>query len=367
MLKKLKKITLQLIAGANVGTLLLMLLVGYSDRLAPADYPMLSTVGMAFPLFLLLNVAFLVFWLFVKKRYALIPFFGLLMGFQPVHNYCPLNLPHADSTDSVLKVLTFNAYDNKRLGQKDFRAQVADYLLDEDAHFVCLQEISINDDFREALSDRYAYIDTTRVTRGGEMLTLLSKFPIVGKQKIYTEVPGEQEKSARSVVFFVIVGADTVAVVNNHLESTRLTEQERSNFKRIVKGDMERNAAEQESKKLIERLAESNQLRQPQVEAVAENVDSLLTNTGCSVILCGDFNDGPISYSHHLVNTLLTDCYADGAFGPAVSYHENALYVRIDHIFCSDDWKVLKTKVDTKMSLSDHYPLISTLKMRPKP
>ena len=61
MLKKLKKITLQLIAGANVGTLLLMLLVGYSDRLAPADYPMLSTVGMAFPLFLLLNVAFLVF------------------------------------------------------------------------------------------------------------------------------------------------------------------------------------------------------------------------------------------------------------------------------------------------------------------
>ena len=59
MLKKLKKFTVQMIAGANVATVFTMLLVGFSDRLDPADHPLLSTMGMVFPLFILLNLGFL--------------------------------------------------------------------------------------------------------------------------------------------------------------------------------------------------------------------------------------------------------------------------------------------------------------------
>lgn len=39
MLKKIRNITLQMIAGANVVTVVLMLLIGYSDRLNPVDHP----------------------------------------------------------------------------------------------------------------------------------------------------------------------------------------------------------------------------------------------------------------------------------------------------------------------------------------
>ena len=55
MFKKLKKITVQMIAGANVATVLMMLLIGYSDRINPAEHPLLSTLGMAFPFFLFSN------------------------------------------------------------------------------------------------------------------------------------------------------------------------------------------------------------------------------------------------------------------------------------------------------------------------
>ena len=50
MLKKLKNFTLNMIAGANVATIVLMLLVGYSDRLNPVEYPHLTNIGLIFPL-----------------------------------------------------------------------------------------------------------------------------------------------------------------------------------------------------------------------------------------------------------------------------------------------------------------------------
>lgn len=364
MLKQLKRFTLHLLAGANVATIALMLLVGYSDRLEPTSFPLLATAGLAFPALLAANVAFLVFWLLVKVRYTLIPIAGLLIGYQPVRTYFPLNLPC--NADSTLTVVSFNAYDAGHLGQGKFRSQVADYLIAQDADIVCLQEFTLDAATRERLSSCYGHIDTSRVTRYGEVLTLLSKYPVVAKQKIYTDFREERQKVARSVVFFLVVEGDTVAVVNNHLGSTGLTEEERSSFRRIVKGDIERDSAEHESKRLIGRLAESNQRRVPQVNAVADCLDSLLS-AGRPVILCGDFNDGPISFAHHQVARRLADCYREGGNGPGISYHENSFYVRIDHVFCSSEWKPCAAKVDRKMAISDHYPLVCRLKKRPKP
>jgi hypothetical protein len=58
MIKKLKKITFQMVAGANVATILLMFLVGFSDHLNPVSHPSLSNLGLAFPVFLFINFGF---------------------------------------------------------------------------------------------------------------------------------------------------------------------------------------------------------------------------------------------------------------------------------------------------------------------
>ena len=62
-MSKLKQFTVNLIAGANVATVVLMLAAGYSDRIHPADMPLVSTLGMTFPFFLIANLLFLLFWL----------------------------------------------------------------------------------------------------------------------------------------------------------------------------------------------------------------------------------------------------------------------------------------------------------------
>ena len=42
MLAKFKNLVLQMVAGANIVTVIIMLMVGYSDRLHPATYTIVA-------------------------------------------------------------------------------------------------------------------------------------------------------------------------------------------------------------------------------------------------------------------------------------------------------------------------------------
>lgn len=68
MIRKIRNITLQILAGANVAVVAGMLLVGYSDRINPMEHSFWANVGLAFPVFLAVNICFLVFFLFVRKN-----------------------------------------------------------------------------------------------------------------------------------------------------------------------------------------------------------------------------------------------------------------------------------------------------------
>ena len=140
MIKQLKTFTIKMIAGANVATVISMLLVGYSDRLNPADHPLLSTAGMVFPLFLLVNFAFLFFWLIFKWRMIWIPVVGLVCAYVPINIYMPLNVKQ-DIPEGALKLVSYNVctYDGNYKYEQGFEA-VLKYLVDQEPDIICIQE-----------------------------------------------------------------------------------------------------------------------------------------------------------------------------------------------------------------------------------
>ena len=93
MAKTITKIMLQMIAGANVATIVAMLATGYSGYINPAVSPWLANAALVFPVFLFLNFAFLIFWLFFKPLYAIIPFVGMVIGFTPYAPTVPSTSP----------------------------------------------------------------------------------------------------------------------------------------------------------------------------------------------------------------------------------------------------------------------------------
>lgn len=356
-MKKIKDLTLQIIAGANVATAVTMFLVGLSDRINPTEHPIMANIGLIFPGFIFINFCFLVFFAVFRRRYMLISVLGFVVSYSSVRTYWPLNISR-DVPPGSIKVMSYNVHnfasDNAPEGHDN---PILEYIINSDADIVCLQEAVITDNLRDAVKDVYNYVDSVRSKNGGDCLVLLSKYPIKSSERIEYE-----SKNNVSAAFRVVVDEEIVTVINNHFETSGLSLADRAGFKDMVKGKAGSDTMRAESKRLAVKLGESAKIRAPQAEAVAEYV----RKSGDNVILCGDFNDNPISYTHRTLARELTDCYVESGNGPGISYHHNAIFVRIDNIMCSKLWQPYKCKVDRSIGYSDHYPIYCWLKKREK-
>lgn len=360
MIRQLKTITVNMVAGANIATAVTMLLVGFSDYAYPPDHPYVATAGLLFPAFLLANMAFLFFWLIFKRRMVLIPVAGYLAAFAPLRIYMPVN-PPADPPAGAVKVMSYNvqAFNSEPEGNASYE-RIMQYIEQSKADIVCLQEnLYAGRDAKQRFDSIYAYTDTTLVGTGRtNALGIYTRFPILRKERISYESAGNG-----SVAYYLRMGADTVIVINNHFESNHLSPDERKRYKDILKGDVEKDTARAESKRLLHKLGDAAKRRAPQADSVHNYIKS---HSRYPIIVCGDFNDNPISYTRRVVAKGLTDCYVATGRGIGLSYNQKGFFVRIDNILCSGHFKPYNCKVDNKINASDHYPIICWLKKRGK-
>lgn len=368
MIKKLKKFTVQMLMGANVASIVLMLFTGYSDRLHPADHPLLSTAGMTFPAFVVINFAFLLVFLLFKWTKAWIPVVGLALAYYPIRVYLPIHTPKSVETmegDSILKIVSYNvcAYGGNYKYEEGFET-VRDWLHDEKPDIACLQEDV--DTWRHCVFRDYqktfAYNDTIALSNSElsyNCIGIHTRFPILRRERISYDTQVNNGSGA----WWLKVGKDTLIVINNHFESCHLSTDDRGKYQQILKGEMKGDSARTESKLLLVKLAEANAKRSRQIDKVCEYIRE---HRQYPMVVCGDFNDNPISYSRHAVSQLLTDCYVESGRGVGLSYNQKGFFFRIDHLFCSSHFQPCYCKIDDKMDASDHYPLICWLKLNRK-
>lgn len=355
MLRQLKKFTIQLLVGANIGVIVLLLFIGYSGHIDPSAHPRLSTLGLTFPAPLLINFCFLVFWLFTKARYALVPFAGFLLAYVPVRAYFPLNVPHS-APEGAIKVISYNVEGFGFRDSKDSINPITAYLRDSKADIICLQEAGGHGKQADSVLKKiYPYTCFQMKDSNGDELAVYSQYPIQRVELIDYPTIGNL-----SVAYELDVNGHKVLLVNNHFETNGLEPKDKDGFRRLVRRDDNYSEAKADTKNLFEKLARASKMRAPQIDQVMRYISS--RRGGKSVIALGDFNETPISYSQYRFAEKLTDCYAATANGPGFSYNRSHMYVRIDHIFCSDDITPYACHVDRSVALSDHYPVVCWLK-----
>lgn len=360
MLKLLKTFTTNMIAGANIATGIIMWLVGFSDYAYPASHPYIATAGLVFPVFLAINLAFLVFWLFFKWKMAIIPVAAYAAAIVPIRIYMPINAP-SEPPQGAIKVLSYNVKNYAGLpGHEKPYDDIIEYLKESKPDIVCFQEdVDGGSHMKPRMDSLFAHTDTTYVgdtSKRSNALGIYTRFPIVRKERIAYESKGNG-----SVAYYIKIGRDTVLVINNHFESNHLDPDERQRYKDILKGEMAQDTARAESKKLIKKLGEAVKIRAHQADSVHSYI---LSHSRYPIILCGDFNDTPISYTRRMMAKELTDCYVTTGRGIGLSYNQKGFYVRIDNIMCSSHFKPFGCKVDSKIAASDHYPIYCWLKMK---
>lgn len=351
MVKKLLHFIYDILAAVNAFMLFAMWVCGFATTFSPADYPSLSYIGMVFPAFLVVNVVFLFFWLIFRRKVLLLSLLGMLPSYSYIRTFWPLNFDQ-DVPEGCIKLLSYNTQYFGGL-PIDSVNEVVRYINDNDFDIVCLMESSVDDSkAAELFGVRFPYSESVTLTVNHTIM--LSRYPILEYERI--NYPSETNMS---VAFTLDVEGDTLIVIANHFESYKLSEEDKTEYKTMVRHPKE-DANRLRFDDLTGKLKSASMIRAAQVDSVYAYIER---HQDRKIVCCGDFNEPSLSYSHYRLTRMLNDAYTDTGSGPGISYNRSGMYFRIDNILVSPDIAAYGAKVDAYSTVSDHFPIFSYLKI----
>lgn len=322
---------------------LLGLLGSYS---APYINPNLSALssllGLAYHYLLIGNILLLVYWVLRWKRIALGSLFILLAGYPFMTRYYGMNAPETPETPSGTEILSYNVRWLDRYnwsGISGGEQQIVAYINDFSGDLVCLQEFPDQKNAFEKFPS-YPYTHTQKD------VAILSRRKIVGKDHISFG----KGNMAACLYCDILLKEDTVRVYCAHLESYRLGEKDRQFFQEFM--ELDREVISQGVRSILSHLVAANKKRATQAMTLKEHIQA----SPYPVILCGDFNDTPISYPYSLLTGELQDCFTDKGRGVGNTYIGEFPSYRIDYILHDKRITTVSYHRDT-VRYSDHFPI----------
>jgi endonuclease/exonuclease/phosphatase family metal-dependent hydrolase len=325
--------------------------------------------------FLLLLLAFIIFWLFVKPHWSLISVITILLAFKPLSNVIPFRL--SSSFDKVkqantLRLMSWNVAQFDVLQSKkhpEVKDQMIDLVNEYQPDIACFQEMVCEDstvknhghidEYLQRLGFPDYFYSYNRKEDFWDYahfgIIIFSKYPIINKQTIMW-YPYDYNSIFQYVD--IVKGADTLRLFNVHLQSLRFS---RENLKYIDQPSVEDKDALKESKSIISKFKTGFLKRKVQADRIKDEMDK----SPYPVMVCGDFNDVPNSYAYHTIGKGMKNAFAEKGNGLGRTFSGIAPTLRIDNIFVDHSFDV-EQFVRVKKKLSDHFPIITDLQFNKK-
>jgi len=323
--------------------------------------------GLAYMYLLAFNVCFLLGWIFSsKKKMILISLIPILIGWTFVGKNIQLfekKIPEELLEESV-KILSFNVhvFSQRNTVQPDGKMlNIFDFFREQDADIICIQEFAVNqwrqNDLREENVLRqldkapFYHIELPLRTSG---IATFSKYPIIRKGVVFAD------NSINACIYSdLVIGTDTVRVYNIHLKSIGFQKEEKDWLDNVLKREYN-NSDLLVAKFIIRQIREAAFERAKQVEILSSHIEQ----SPYPVIICGDFNDPPISYSYHKVRGKRKDAFIEAGSGRSATFNIGRIAsLRIDNILYSDVFKAYNYE-SPRVHLSDHFPVMCRLVKR---
>ncbi len=332
----------------------------------PKSFWVFAFFGLAYPWLLIANLAFLVWWIIRWKRLYWLSMIVILAGWNNMQNLFHFGSGKENKQDG-LKVLSYNVRDFDLYNwteKKDTRHKIFSLLKNESADIVCLQEFFQGDsgyfetiDTLMALTlaeGRHVVYTHNKKKKKHWGIATYSKYPIVNKGK----VPFKYKSNNICIFSDLKIGEDTVRVYNMHLQSIRFDHSDYKFIEALRENNDTLDAEDIEiaSKNILRRIKRAFIKRTTQTEKILAHIDTC----HYPVIICGDFNDTPFSYTYHAFAAHYSDAFMGSRSGIGNTYNGIMPSYRIDYIFHSSQFTSSGFKT-LQEELSDHYPVECTL------
>lgn len=355
-MRKLIKIALFFLTLVSALTLLLAYL---SVHVNPEVFWFLGLIGLAYPFLLLVNIIFLVYWIVRWKRYFIISLIAILLGVSHFTNFFQLPFGKENQTsENQIKVLTYNVHLFQLYAwakEAPTHNKIFKFIKDQNPDIVCLQEFYIvNNKFSELEAKsklnsnvHIGYILKKENSAYG--MATYSRYPIIETGQI------KFDNSANACIYTdLLINADTIRVYNIHLQSLRLKER---NLNFLLSQNYRKESQKmQEIKDISFRYRDALKKRAQQVEKVTNHILS----SPHPVIVCGDFNESPISYNYYKMRKFLNDAFVEAGIGVGHTYRDLFPSFRIDYVLYDKSYRA-NGYSSPRVEYSDHYPVITTL------
>ncbi|MDR0661547.1 MAG: endonuclease/exonuclease/phosphatase family protein [Prevotellaceae bacterium] len=351
----LRKIVKNLLKAFSIIVAICLLLSYLSVFISPAKFWIIAFFGLFFQVFLLLNIFFLIFWIITKKKFFIAHLIVLLLGIPYLGSFVQLRGKPDIINAKSIKIISYNIHTFNTTSGENSSKEIADFLNNESADIVCLQEFFTyihkqprEEDFIRLLKNLphnhilYNVVRTGKNSSSG--LAIFSRFPIVGKGEF------RFPKSSNGAIYADIdVNGKIIRVYNNHLQSNRF------NLSKTLKEDKRMDELVDASSKIKAAFVK----RSEQVERISDHIKS----SPYPVAVCGDFNDTPVSYTYRTMKGELNDAFKTAGRGIPSTYRGFFPSFRIDYIFYDKSMKANNFEVLSDIEFSDHYPLMATLEL----
>lgn len=335
----------------------------------------IAMMGLFFPLLFFTLLVFLVYWLYRRSKWAFACLAVLLMGWVQVSVMFGFHLPkkfNEAKAPETLRILNWNlsawgqssAIDKNR---QDNKQQMLELIKKANPDVLCFEEYvylkdkKVEDSVLPALREsgfKYSYFVSTKfyqkIYRTTWLITtiIISKYPIVDTSHLfYTD-----EQLIEPLIYADInVNGQIIRVFTTHMESVRLVRSDANrfrNWKQPFSGTLGA------LRLMAYKLRNAYKARDLQ----AETLNNKIKESPYPVIVCGDFNDVPNSYTYFTVKGKLQDAHLKKGSGFGRTLRMISPTLRIDYILADKKFKVQQYHV-IKVPYSDHYPVVTDLKV----
>ena len=314
----------------------------FVPSLDPRQHGEVSTLGLVAPIIYAMQAALTLYWIVRWRPFiAVVMVFVSLLGVFQLSLFYKLELRRVYSEPNLkprydkkaLKVMSYNVrsfIDDNRERQLDSIVKIIKAV---NPDILCLQEMGFSD-IADSLLEPLKPMPHS-LSRVNLSPAIYSRYPIIKasrmdtlKNFVWADIVIKKDKN----------NEDTIRVFNNHLHSTAIRRDDSNYIENhaYLEGD-----SLGKVHSMVKRLTENNRVRAEQADTLA----ALVAASPYPVIVCGDFNDTPVSYTYRTVARKLNDPYRKVGRGYSHTYRGFFDMLRIDYIFYSDEFEALSYEV----------------------
>jgi len=359
---KLTKYLRKILLYINCAFALLLSMAYISVYIDPSKLAFPALFGLAYPYLLIVNLGFLFFWAIRKNRYIFISLVVILIGWKHIGSNIKISFGNEEKeTGQKISVLSYNIHMEElayHYNKNSEKKEILDFIINENPDFICFQDYYVRYgrpiiiphriDERYPLKNSYIIRGSVATNYG---LAILSKYPLIAKGEIHFE-----NTSNFCLYADFRIGTEIVRIYNVHLQSIQFATYDYEIIDSLARLDNQNRL--KQAKGISSKLMRAFEKRAGQVKVLTSHIKRSPYKT----IVCGDFNDTPVSYTYKCLTDFLEDAYRQKGSGFGNTFIGKAPSFRIDYIFHDESMKTLKyTK--PKIKASDHFPVNAVISL----